>query len=169
MANYVGLKLSRLIKERAYLSGSLSSTQKEVDDLRSKLKTKENELAQKTDRIAEVDKLIAEQSAIDTADIRAIRSMPRKMNGEHGGLTRELIAALKIVDKPVASGVLVEYLAEMFGYPMDTPQQRAKTRKYIRGPLNLLRKRGVVVRHPSLDGSRQGRWQWIGYQDQNQP
>lgn len=162
MANHLGAKLSRLIKERAYLAGSIPSTQHELEGIQSMLEAKSSELSQKMERLTELDRRIVELSAINVADIRAIKAMPRVMNGEHGSLRREIIKILKSFDEPVSSGALVEHIAAMFGYPMDTVQQRAKARKYVRDPLNLLKKHGVVVRHPSLNGSTQGRWQWVG-------
>ncbi len=169
MANYVGLNLSRLIKERAYLSGSLPSMQKEVVDLQSNLKAKENELAQSTDRLAELDKQIAELSAIDPNDIRPIKATPREMIGAHGSFRQELIRLLKSYDEPVSSGELIDYMAKKFGYQMNSTKQLRAARDAVCRPLNVFRERGVVERHPSLDGSQQGRWLWVGAKEDNQP
>jgi len=169
MANYVGLKLSRLIKERAYLAGSLPSTQNEVEDLRANLKAKESELTQRTDRLADLDKQIAELSAIDPNDIRPIKATPRKMIGAHGSFRQELIRLLKSYDEPVPTGELTEYMAEKFGFQTNTAKEVIAANDAVRRPLNLFRSRGVVERYPSLDGSLQGRWLWVGDKEDDHP
>ena len=87
--------------------------------------------------------------------------MPRKMEGGHGELKREIIKVLKECRRPVSSGELVKHISERFSYPLDTATQRKIARNAVIGPLNLMIKRGVVVRLPSVSGSQQGLWLWV--------
>ncbi|MGZ8258132.1 MAG: hypothetical protein ACXWTR_03040 [Methylotenera sp.] len=161
MANKIGKTLSRLIKEHAYLAGSLPAIQKEAEEFQSRLEASIEKLSKGNSRLVELGKQITELSAIDPADIRVIKAKPRKMQGDHGRLRRELVQVLQQHDEPVESGELVQYIVNLFSYPFDTPSQKRLARNAINGPLNLFKKRGVVIRHPSLDGSSQGRWQWV--------
>jgi hypothetical protein len=169
MANYLGPKLSRLIRERAYLSGTLLILQKEFDLIKLQLEAKATSASNASERLNELDKQIIELSAIEPLEIRAIRLTPRVMHGSHGSFRRELVWILQNTDEPISTGPLVQYMAEMFSLSLDTHQQRTCAREKIRGPLNILKKRGVVTRLPSLEGSTQGRWQWNHAADDNQP
>lgn len=162
MTNPVGNTLSRLIKERAYLSGAISAIENNIEILRLQLNAKVDLLNQQIERLNELDARIIELSAIDVADIRAIKSTARVMKGSHGELKRALIDVLKCSKIPVTSGELVKHIAEQFSYPLDTPAQRRAARNAVICPLNLMRKRGAIVRLPSLNSSQQGRWQWVG-------
>lgn len=162
MANKLGNNLNRLIKERAYLGGALPLLQQEAAALKAKSKAKSKEFNTAKARLAELDKLIAESSTIDPDDIRRIKAKPRKMfAGGHGKLTNELVRLLQSYTEPVESGVILNHIVKLYAYPMDTPAQRRMARNTILGPLNLFKKYGAVMRYPSLDGSQQGRWQWV--------
>jgi prefoldin subunit 5 len=79
MASHVGTKLSRLIRERSYLSGEVGRLQEsarriqaEIADARARLKAiKAAELPKALKRLAEVDRLIqVDAPGIDPNDIR---------------------------------------------------------------------------------------------------
>lgn len=161
MANNLGVKLNRIIKEHAYLSGTLLQLQKRAEDLRVEYDAAIADVNTANDQLTELGKQIEKLSAIDLEDIRKIKETPRKTDQQHGTLTRELIRVLKSIDGPITSGELVQYIVNLYGYPYNTVTERRATRNAILGPLNLFSKRGVVMRLPALEGTRQGRWQWI--------
>lgn len=76
--NLIGTKLSRLIRERAYLAGEIPILDGEISALRRGLKEARARHKKTTDRIQELDRLLTDLSAIDPTKIRAIRSMPRR-------------------------------------------------------------------------------------------
>lgn len=169
MATLLGIKLNKLIKKHAYLGGALPKLQKIAEELRYEYAAAIAAVNEATDQLAELGIKIEELSAIDLDDIRHIRAKPRTMNGEHGSLRRELVRVLKNSDQPMSSGELVQYMAEKFGYPLISVSDRTRAREMVRGPLNIFKKHGAVIRLPSIEGSKQGRWQWVHHTTDNQP
>lgn len=169
MANRNGNTLNRLIKEHAYLAGSLPAIQLKIDVLRSSLEASIERLNKGNDRLVELGNMISEMSEINLAEIREIKANTRRSNGAHGSIRRELIRVLQSADKPLSSGALVQYMAELFGYPMTTVEERIRARDMVRRPLNIFRTHGAVIRHPSIDGSTQGRWEWVKGTEYDQP
>ena len=139
MANLIGSKLSKIIKARAYLSGSLPVIQKQIEELQFRLNSKFNKLNQGLKQLKELDIKIAELSAINVEEIRPIKAMPRKMVGAHGSFRRELVRVLQTYHEPVATGVLVKHMAEKFGLPLETHKERVAVRDAVRRPLNIFK------------------------------
>lgn len=168
MTTRLGNKLNRLVKERAYLGGDLDTLKKDRDNLTTAIARKNNEISAKEIRLAELDSQITDLSKIDPDDIARIKVKPRISSGEYGGLRIELMNLLMSQEQPVATGEMVNYIVAHFSYPVETPAERRAARSAVLGVLFQFKKRGVAVRLPSLDGSKQGRWQWVGYQGDNQ-
>lgn len=97
MANYLGAPLSRLIRERAYLTGEIGTNSnqiKEAEALLSQLTLAQEKCQSK---LQDVDQLIVKLSEIDPDDIRSIRKNERIIIGEHGSFRKELIRFMKAV------------------------------------------------------------------------
>ena len=169
MASNLGIKLNRLIKEHAYVGGSLLRLQKKAEDLRVEYEAAVTAVNEANDYREVLGKKIEELSAINLDDIRKTKETPRKTDQPLGSLTRELIRVLKSIDGPITTGELVQYIVKLYGYPYNTLAERRATRNAITGPLNLFSKRGAVIRMPCLEGSQQGRWQWVHHATDNQP
>lgn len=161
MANYVGTKLSRLIKERAYRSGDLNSLQKEADELSARLKKARGTIRQQAKAIAKLDEQIETLSAIDPNDIRAIRATPRSLTTPHGAFRRELVDFLKKQRGPVKMDAIVDHMVKHFDMPMAPPDERLRTFQRVRRPLNVFKQKGAVKRLPSCPETGQGIWMWI--------
>ena len=160
--NRVGTKLSRLIRERAYLSGSLPSLQIEVDELRGRLKVARKALRDATKRRQSIDAAIQELSAIEPSQIRSIRRTPRREGNRHGEFRRELVRVLKNARSPAWSSDLVRHMAKAFGLPMETPEQRERARHLVLRPLYAFKKKGAVERLPTGAINSEGLWRWCG-------
>lgn len=168
MVNNLGVKLNRLVKERAYLGGALPQLQNKAEELKVEYAAAIADLNVATIRWAELGTKIEKMSAINLDDIRKIRETPRKTDQPLGSLTRELIRVLKSIDGPITTGELVQYIVKLYGYPYNTQAERRATRNAVICPLNLFGKRGVAIRLPALEGSQQGRWQWVHYTEETQ-
>jgi hypothetical protein len=160
MANHVGIFLSRLIRERAYTAGHCVLLHSKLEKLKEEVSQCTQEIQSTETRIAELDQKIIAASAIDTTQIKPIRSMPRQLNSKHGAFRRELVHILKEAGGPVEIGDLVSYMAEVFDLPMNTMDDRVRARDSVRRPLNLFKLKGAVIRLPSRSDSREGMWCW---------
>lgn len=154
--------MSRLVRERAYLSGSLPAIETEVADLRAKLKAARATLKAATDRIQVIDTSIGQLSVIQPSDIRSIRRTPRREGSKHGEFRRELIRVLKEASGPVWTGDLVRHMADAFDLPMDTVEDRDRASYLVRRPLYVFKNKGAVERIPTGTPSSEGLWRWCG-------
>lgn len=168
MGTRLGTKLNRLIKERAYLGGTISILNSELARIQLLAEAKVAELTVANSRLAEIDRLITEYSAIKPEDIRAIREKRRRVKGEHGKLILELTMLLKSKNGPVDTRDMVTHIVNKYSFPMTNAAERRSARAAVNGPLNKLKKLGIVQRLPSASGSSAGRWLWIGVNDNNQ-
>jgi len=169
MATLLDIKLNKFIKKHAYLGGTLLQKQKKAEEQRVVYEAAIAEVNEVNDQRAELERQIKELSAIDPADIRKIKQTPRKTGMPQGTLTRELIRVLQSHDGPVSTGDLVQHIVDLYGYPFHSSAERRATRNAVKCPLNLFSKRGAVIRLPALEGSKQGRWQWVHYTTDNEP
>lgn len=160
MGNPWGAKLSRLIRERAYVSGAIEPLQREIADVEFKLVAAKATYAEHLSRLTHLDEQIAYHSSINPEEIRPIRKLARVTQGEYGSFRRELIRLLKEADGPVAIGYLVDRMADMFHLPLETAADRKHSMDLVRKPLNIFRRRGAVERLPNVPEERQGRWRW---------
>ena len=115
MANPIGNRLSRLVREHAYLSGSLVGLKEEVRLAEANLAAKVGRLSLALQRLTDVAQSIAELSAIDLSGIAAIRATPRVGKREYGDLRSAIVDIMKH-GKPVNTAEMVQSLARMFGW-----------------------------------------------------
>lgn len=160
MANHVGTKLSRLIKERAYTAGHCVLLRSNLVKLQEELFQLDQEIQQAETRIAELDGKITAISAIDTSHIKPIRSTPRRQEGRYGEFRRKMVRILKEAGGPVKSGDILKHMVAVFNMPMSTPQERNRSRELVRRPLQFFKAKGAVIRLPSTPDSLEGVWCW---------
>ena len=125
MANYVGIRLSRLIKERAYTAGRCTQLNSKLSELKKEAAQCSKDLKRSEARVVELDRMIATASTIDPADIKSIRSTPRQSDGKHGSFRKELIRVLKEAGGPVKVSDLITHMVATFNLPMSTSSERA--------------------------------------------
>lgn len=142
----LGIKLNGLIKQHAYLGGTLLRLQKKAEDMRVLYEAAITAVNVTNDQLAELGVKINELSAIDIEEIRKIKETPCKTAMPHGTLARELIRVLQSHGGPVETCELVKHIVNLYGYPYNSPASRRATRKAVVCPLNLFRKRGAVTR-----------------------
>lgn len=161
MANHVGTKVSRLIRERAYLAGSLPSLESRKTGLERDLAaaTEAFEAAQK--RLEAIDASITELSAITPSDIRPVRHTPHKLDAGYGDFRREMIRVLKETGGPVETAELFRHMAATFSMPNTTSAEKRKVRGLVRRPLYEFEKKGAVRRLPSVSDKGHGVWEWV--------
>lgn len=173
MANHIGTKLSRLIRERSYLSGEIErleeaaqDLQREIEALRAKRKTKVVELKRVRLRLVEVDDFIrADAPNIDPNDINVVRRTPRQSTGAHGTLVGAVVALLRSNLDAVSTIEVAEKLAPEFGLPWTTAKGRDYTLSRVRRILNNLKERKAVARASAATGEHNqpvARWRWAG-------
>ena len=166
MANYLGTKLSRLVKEHSYLSGTIEHAPKTIERLRRDLETLEASYATALSRLSEVKQVIDELSAIDTEDIRPTRALKRQELGRHGQFRRELVRVLKEARGPISMIEMIDELSNVFNIPLNTSIDKKRAYNRLRSPLAYFKDKGAVERLPCRPGSMDGVWRWIGcYQD----
>jgi hypothetical protein len=161
MVNYVGTKLSRLIKERAYTAGSLPIMEDAERNLEAQLAAAKSKIQVMRKRLAELDVSITELSAIKPSEIRPVRPIPRKLTSKHGAFRRELIRFLKEADGAVETSDLFKHMIEKFNMPYDTSAERRRTRDLIRRPLYTFEELGAIMRMPTTSSQGYGVWVWL--------
>lgn len=171
MANYLGNRLSRLIRERAYLSGSLPELQEDVRQAQTSLDAKVHRLNLAQQRLLDVDQQLRELSSIDPSKIAAIRRTTRHGHKEHGAIRRMIFDLLKL-GQPIRTTDLIRHMAPLFDWDLSTPKGRIYAIDAVREPLRRFKNKGLVERLPdgvSDNGQRIGVWRWIGPSESENP
>ena len=171
MANLLGYRLNRLVRERDYLSGELPRLEAAVRKAQAQLETETTCLDQMLSRIADVDQSIRQLSGIDPAGIASIRATPRMGLGQFGDIRKTLIDILKEEDGPITTVELIQRMAPIFGWDLTTARGRLGARDSVRRPLQVLKQWNVVERLPNHLTANQrtcGVWRWIGPSDTNE-
>lgn len=167
MANTLGSRLSRLVRERAYISGSISSLKKDIVQAEANLCAMTRRLDLVLQRLADVDEQIAALSAIDVSGIAAIRPTPRLGQKEYGSIRRTIIDLMKR-GQPISTAELIQLMTPIFEWNLSTRSGREYAIDAVREPLRRFKNKGVVERLPdqiTQTGRRCGVWRWIGPQD----
>ncbi|MEQ1706557.1 MAG: hypothetical protein ABL867_11395 [Rickettsiales bacterium] len=160
MANHVGTRLSRLIKERAYAAGRCTQINSKLLELKKGVAQCSKDLKLAKAKVAELDRMIASASAIDPADIKPIRFTPRQPDSKHGAFRRELIRILTEAGGPVKVSDLIAHMAATFNLPMSTGAERERASGLVRRPLNVFKTKGAVMRMPSHPETLESVWCW---------
>lgn len=172
MANYLGNRLNRLVRERAYLSGELPRLEAAVRKAQAQLEKETACLNQMLARIDDVDQSIRQLSEIDPSCIASIRATPKTGAGQFGDLRRTLIDILKEKNGPITTVEIIQRMAPVFGWNLATVKGRQTAREAVRKPLRIFQKRNAVERLPSHLTANQrncGVWRWIGPPDADNP
>lgn len=175
MANHLGNKLNRIIRDIAYTKGELLSQKSVADKAKEQLVLSANEFKNARSairaadiRLAELQKALAEEMDVSIDDIRAIRRWPKLPTTSYGKVIKELVHYLQAAGEPKPTGEIVAHLVAKFKMPMGTNAKRIETSSSIRKRLRKLVQKGVVVRYPEetvRDGHSTAYWQWIGPAD----
>lgn len=171
MANLIGSRLSRLVRERAYISGSISNLKKDVEQAEANLSAKMRRLDLVLQRLVEVDQQITALSDIDVSEIAAIRPTPRVGKREHGALRRTIIDVMSN-GRPMRTVDLITLMAPIFEWDLSTLKGRKYASNAVCDPLYRFKARGLVERLPDVrsdTGQLCGVWRWIGSSDANNP
>ena len=168
MANYLGNRLCRLIRERAYLSGELPRLEAAVKKAQAQLEKETACLNQMLARIGDVDQSIHQLSCVDPTCITSIRATPRRGLGKFGDVRKALIDILKQKNGPITTVEIIQRMAPVFGWDLTTANGRLFARESVRRPLQIFQKRNAVERLPSHLTANQrncGVWRWVGPSD----
>ncbi len=171
MENRLGNRLCRLVREHAYLSGSLPNLKEEVRLAEINLATKTGHMELATQRLAEVQYQITKLSAIDLSGIASIRPTPRVGKKEHGALRQTILEVMKS-GRAIRTVDLIRLMAPIFEWDLSTLKGRRYAKEAVRGPLRRFEAMGVVERLPdalSDLGQPCGVWRWIGPIDGDTP
>ena len=172
MANHVSLRLSRLIRQRSYLSGEVVRAHQRVMDLteevaaaRARLHQAQQELANLQQWRVDLDKTIRKEApSIDPSYIQTVQETPRKTVREHGALIETVVAYLRASSNGVTTYEVARCIAPQFGLPWETSAEQSETVSRVRRIFNNLKKRGALKRLPSTQrhkGQELGLWVWI--------
>ncbi len=171
MANLLGNRLNRLVRERAYLSGELPRLNEAVRKAQAQLEKEMASLNQMLVRIDDVDQSIRQLSGVDPTCIASIRATPRSGLGQFGDVRKTLIDILKQKDGPITTVEIIQRMAPVFGWDLTTTNGRQFARESVRRPLQIFQKRNAVERLPSHLTANQrncGVWRWVGPPDTNE-
>jgi hypothetical protein len=154
MANYLGVPLARLIRQRAYQAGEISRVGERVGVLLENVQRIQRELeieqarkASLESRLQETDRKIESFATyLDVNDIRSIRPTPRSGQFQHGDLTRFLVDLLKSTEKPIPTSLIVQTAASYFGFAMTTAEERDQSSRRVKQPLKVMSRKGAVKR-----------------------
>lgn len=175
MANHLGNKLNRIIRDIAYTKGELLSQNSVATKAMAQLKQSANEFKNSRSairaaeiRLAGLKTSLEEEMDVSIDDIRAIRHWPKLPTTSYGKVIKELVKLLQVAGEPMATGEIITYLVAKFEMPVGTNAERVETGSSIRKRLRKLVKKGVVVRYPEetvRDGQSVAYWQWVGPAD----
>lgn len=162
MANYLGNKLNRAIRDRAYMAGLVRRKTVEIERLRSVLDAAIVELEAAQAAVAKRDEEITAMSAINLDDIRAIRGTPRSGLFARGQLSGTIVQVLKQAGQPVSTTTIIAVVSEALGLPIDSWAEREVTHRRIRKQLQVYARKGIIERLHDLSKSDPGLWRWQG-------
>ena len=171
MANPLGNKLSRIVRDIAYTKGDVLmqkiAADKAMEQLKlvaAEFKTARSAIRRSEAHLVALQTALGEQTDIATDDIRAIRHWPKLPTTAYGKVIKELVRYLQEAGEPRSTGDIVTHLATKFGMPIGTNPERVETSCSIRRRLRKLVQQGVVARYPEetvLDGHSVAHWHWI--------
>ena len=172
MANPLGNKLSRIVRDIAYTKGDVlmqkNAAEKAMEQLKqaaAEFKAARSGIRRAEARLAELRATLGEHTDIAADDIRAIRHWPKLPTTAYGKVIKELVRYLQEAGEPCCTGDIVTHLATKFGMPIGTNPERVETSCSIRRRLRKLVQQGAVARYPEetvLDGHSVAYWHWIG-------
>jgi septation ring formation regulator EzrA len=173
MANHVGTKLSRLIRERSYLSGELARLRDserailaEIEAATERLtRLRDGDIHKARERLNELDRLIHEEApSIDPNDINVVRRTLRRSSSKHGELIGAVVENLRSSPNGISTHEMASRIAPQFALPWTTREEKSDTISRVRRMLNNLKAKGAVQRLPgemSANGQEIARWRWI--------
>lgn len=170
MATSIGYAVSRLIRQRSYAGGELKRAEKKLEQATAVLRSAQaqhraakKEMQAVLKQIAELDGEIEAQSAIDVGDIYARKATPKRHTRKWGRHLVEIIHVLRAAEgKLVTTTQVVAHMADLYGLPQTTAEERRFARKWVTAKLSYLARRGAVERHHDLAGNSPGLWRWSG-------
>lgn len=175
MANLLGNRLNRIIRDIAYTKGKILSQKIGTEEAQKRLRLAAQEFkdARAAMRgaemhLSELQATLAAESDIPEQDIRAIRHWPKVLEAPYGAVIRELVRYLQAANAPLSTDDIAAHLIEKFNMPIATTAERVETRSTIRKRLRKLVKKGAVVRYPEesvFDGHSVAYWHWVGLSD----
>ena len=180
MPHNISLRLTRLIRERSYLSGEVVRGHQRVMDLieevgqaRARLHQAEQELGSLKRRREQLDRLIRQEApSIDPTNIQTVQETPRTTKQEHGALITTVIENLRSSPQGISTFEMTQRIAPQFGLPWSTAAEQRDSMSRARRILNRLKTQGAVKRLPSTErrnGQKLARWLWIADADEPLP
>ena len=169
MANPIGYRLSRIIRQRSYAAGELEIIEEKIrksqvalHEVQTAHKALLKEQKQLVTRLAELDAELVQRSEIEPSEIYARRQIPKRYSDRHGSVVATLVELLKNADAPLTTTQIVDIMAERFALPRTTPNERRYARKWVTTKLRVLVKKGAVVPLHDLTDNLTGLWRWTG-------
>ncbi len=108
MANHLSIRLNRLVRKRAYLSGEIVRSQAEIDRSKALIKKLRSRKARLLNSLAQTDAQIEYSSGLEVAEIRAIRYTPRQNGQRRGSLINAIIEVLQAENRPILTVELID-------------------------------------------------------------
>jgi hypothetical protein len=168
MAKYISNEVARLIRQRAYAKGALSSLDKEESksladfvQLRQALLKLRQKKKKAIAHIAKLDAEITKLLPVDPDDIRGIRHTPHS-GAKHGAIVRTIVRVLKNSSGPIQTPDIILIVVAELGWDFDTPDAREVARRRVIKPLQVMAKKGVVTRLHDATENKVGAWKWVG-------
>lgn len=154
-------KLASLAKALAYRKGDFASLEKREDELVHALEEVRRKKGEAEQGIQQLSALI-EAFKLDPADVRHIRTTPRKTGSVHGLFRGTLVKILKEARGPITTAKILEAVRERNDTRINLPLSQRDALRKISRDIRTMRSFGVVVRYDSGSGNQPATWLWVG-------
>lgn len=163
----LGAHLNRLIKERAYLTGSLEVARERLTVIEKEVTALKEALTVGDARREILDQRILALSQIPLDDIRPIRAIPRISKAPHGKVIAGVIQFFQqSAGRSIRSDELQRLVASLSGCRIGIEVTKRQLKFRVANICFRLKQRGVLERLDSSKNSDTGGthsvWRWIG-------
>lgn len=168
----LGTPLNHLIRERAYLTGSLGEAKERLVALKQDIAALRKRIALGEEQLEALDHQILALSVIPLDDIRTIRAKPRLSAAPHGRVMAGVIRFFQqSASRPVRVDELHRLVATLSGYRVGIEVTQRQVTDRTKDICGRLKGRGLLERlensmNPDT-GITYGVWRWIGPTPEN--
>jgi hypothetical protein len=139
--NAMGIQVFRgVAQQRSRLLG-------QVKRLEGRIETDKAKIEELLRKVAAFDEVLREQGVdIDPDQYAPVKPTPRRAYFAHGELLGLCLDALRIRQLPLTTVELLDYAVAQAGIQWRTPDDRYKTRRYVKNAMGVQARKGIVIR-----------------------
>lgn len=139
--NAVGIQVFKgVARQRSRLLG-------QIERLKDRMQADQTKLEELWRKVVAFDEVLREQGVDIDPDLYApVKPTPRRAYFAHGELLGLCLDALRLKQCPLTTLELLDYAVTQASIRWRTPEDRYKTRRYIKNAMGVQAKKGLVVR-----------------------